>query len=195
MPVSAGGRRHRAVLFAALALLTAVHGGCGGGGAADENESVSGRTTGTVIEDQAIEMKAARRIAKDDALNEGTHINVTSYNTIVLVTGEAPTEAMRKSVVEIVRGVEKVSKVYDEIAIAGPSAITARTSDTILTGKVKAQLFGSKQVEATRIKVVTERGVVYLMGIVPRAEGDAAAEIARRVGGVQKVVKLFEYAD
>jgi osmotically-inducible protein OsmY len=182
-------------MVAALMLLIVGHGCGSSGGGANDDASVSGRTTGTVIEDQAIEMKALRRIAKDEALNEGTHINITSYNTIVLVTGEAPTESLRRQAIGIVRSVEKVSKVYDEIAIAGPSAITARTSDTILTGKVKAQLFGSKQVQATRIKVVTERGVVYLMGIVPRAEADAAAEIARRVGGVQKVVKLFEYTD
>jgi osmotically-inducible protein OsmY len=120
---------------------------------------------------------------------------VTSYNTVVLVTGEAPTEELRKQVIEIVRGVEKVRKVYDEVSIAAPSALTSRTSDTLLTGKVKAQLFGSKKLDATRVKVVTEKGVVYLMGLIPRAHGDAAAEVARRVSGVQRVVKLFEYTD
>ena len=163
------------------------------GGRAGDAGGSSGRTTDTVIEDQAIEMKALRRISKDQSVYERTHVNVTSYNTVVLVTGEAPTEGLRSKIIEIVRGVEKVSKVYDEIAIAGPSALTARTSDTLLTGKVKTQLFGSKEVDATRIKVTTERGVVYLMGLVPRKQGDAAAEIARRVGGVQRVVKLFEY--
>jgi len=194
MPARSRRSTFKAVLAVAIVVPMLSLIGCGGGGA-QEDSAVSGRTTGTVIEDQAIEMKALRRIAKDEAINESTHINVTSYNTIVLVTGEAPTEALRRKVIEIVRAVEKVTKVYDEIAIAGPSAITSRTSDTILTGKVKAQLFGSKQVEATRIKVVTERGIVYLMGLIPRAQADAAAEIARRVGGVQKVVKLFEYAD
>jgi osmotically-inducible protein OsmY len=194
MPARSGRSTFKAVLAVAIVVPMLLLIGCGGG-SAQEDSAVSGRTTGTVIEDQAIEMKALRRIAKDEAINESTHINVTSYNTIVLVTGEAPTEALRRKVIEIVRAVEKVTKVYDEIAIAGPSAITSRTSDTILTGKVKAQLFGSKQVEATRIKVVTERGIVYLMGLIPRAQADAAAEIARRVGGVQKVVKLFEYAD
>lgn len=194
MPARSRRSTFKALLAVAIVAPVLSMGGCGGGGA-EEDSAVSGRTTGTVIEDQAIEMKALRRIAKDEAINESTHINVTSYNTIVLVTGEAPTEALRHKVIEIVRAVEKVTKVYDEIAIAGPSAITSRTSDTILTGKVKAQLFGSKQVEATRIKVVTERGIVYLMGLIPRAQADAAAEIARRVGGVQKVVKLFEYAD
>lgn len=194
MPARTGQRRLRLTIFMALGLSTLSIAGCGGSGQEDE-PAVSGRTTGTVIEDQAIEMKALRRIAKDETLSESTHVNVTSYNTIVLVTGEAPTEELRRKVIDIVRGVEKVSKVYDEIAIAGPSALTARTSDTLLTGKVKAQLFGSKQVEATRIKVVTERGIVYLLGLVPKTQADAAAEIARRVGGVQKVVKLFEYTD
>lgn len=184
----------RGVLGAAALWLALSVAGCGGG-ATRETEPEVGRTTGTVIEDQAIEMKALRRIYDDTAVYERTHINVTSYNTVVLVTGEAPTEELRKRVIAIVRGVEKVSKVYDEITIAAPSALTSRTSDTLLTGKVKAQLFGSKKLDATRVKVVTDKGVVYLMGLVPRAQGDAAAEVARRVSGVQRVVKLFEYTD
>lgn len=168
--------------------------GCGSTGTREPDPQV-GRTTATVIEDQAIEMKALRRLYDDTTVYERTHINVTSYNTMVLVTGEAPTEELRRRVIEIVRGVEKVSKVYDEITMAAPSALTSRTSDTLLTGKVKAQLFGSKKLDATRVKVVTEKGVVYLMGVVPRAQGNAAAEVARRVSGVQRVVKLFEYTD
>ncbi|MCC6715553.1 MAG: BON domain-containing protein [Gammaproteobacteria bacterium] len=184
----------RGVLRVAALLFVLAAAGCSSGGTR-EAEPQAGRTTGTVIEDQSIEMKALRRLYDDAAVYERTHINVTSYNTVVLVTGEAPTEELRKRAIGIVRGVEKVGKVYDEITIAAPSALTSRTSDTLLTGKVKAQLFGSKKLDATRVKVVTEKGVVYLMGLVPRAQGDAAAEVARRVSGVQRVVKLFEYVE
>lgn len=184
----------RGVLRVAALLFVFAAAGCSSGGT-KETEPQSGRTTGTVIEDQAIEMKALQHLYDDPTVYERTHVNVTSYNTVVLVTGEAPTEELRKRAIEIVRGVEKVSKVYDELTIAAPSALTSRTSDTLLTGKVKAQLFGSKELDATRVKVVTEKGVVYLMGLVPRAQGNAAAEVARRVSGVQRVVKLFEYAD
>jgi osmotically-inducible protein OsmY len=184
----------RGTLRASALLFAFSFAGCSGSGT-KETEPEAGRTTGTVVEDQAIEMKALRRIYKESTVYERTHINVTSYNTVVLVTGEAPTEELRKQVIEIVRGVEKVRKVYDEVSIAAPSALTSRTSDTLLTGKVKAQLFGSKKLDATRVKVVTEKGVVYLMGLIPRAHGDAAAEVARRVSGVQRVVKLFEYTD
>ncbi|MFO1436277.1 MAG: BON domain-containing protein [Gammaproteobacteria bacterium] len=169
--------------------------GCSSSSELPDDQTAPGRTTGTVIEDQAIEMKAMRYLAKDANIKERTHSNVTSYNTVALVTGEAPTEELHAAVIATVRNVEKVSKVYDEVAIAGPSSLTSRTSDTLLTGKVKTQLFSSKKVQATHIKVVTERGVVYLMGLVPKSQGDEAAEIARRVGGVQKVVKLFEYSD
>jgi osmotically-inducible protein OsmY len=169
--------------------------GCSSGSEIPDDQTAPGRTTGTVIEDQAIEMKATHQLAKNNDISDRTHINVTSYNTVALVTGEAPTEELHAAAIAIVRNVEKVSKVYDEIAIAGPSALTSRTSDTLLTGKVKTQLFGSKKVQATHIKVVTERGVVYLMGLVPKSQGEEAAEIARRVYGVQKVVKLFEYSD
>lgn len=185
------------ILLLAGTIAVAAGNGCsttsGDNGAA--GAAPSGRTTGTVVEDQAIEMKAIRRLKKDEALYAQVHINVTSYNTIVLVTGEAPTQQLRDWVIQSVRNVEKVRKIYDEITIAAPSALTSRTSDTLLTAKVKAQLFGSKDLDATRVKVVTEKGVVYLMGLITRQQGQSAAEIARRVSGVQRVMKLFEYVD
>jgi osmotically-inducible protein OsmY len=182
-----------------LSILGGLATGCsslGGNGDGDSAKSAGGgRTTGAFIEDQAIEMKAARQLKKDAAVAEQTHINVTSYNTIVLVTGETPTQPLHDRVIQIVRNVEKVSKVYDEITIAAPSALTARTSDSLLTAKVKAKLFGSKELDATRVKVVTEKGVVYLMGLITRKQADVAADIARHVSGVQRVVKLFEYTN
>ncbi|MGD9600717.1 MAG: BON domain-containing protein [Gammaproteobacteria bacterium] len=150
------------------------------------------RTTGTVIEDQAIESKAYDFLGADGALAEQAHINVTSYNQRVLLTGEAPTEELRKRAVEYVSRIAKVRHVHDEIRIAGPSTATLRANDTLLTTKVKAKLVSIRDISALDVKVVTEGGVVYLMGLLDQATGDAVAEAVATVGGISKVVKLFE---
>lgn len=182
------------VILAALQL-----GGCAAvavtGVAAGAAVAADKRTTGTIIEDQAIELKASELIYADDELHDNTHINVTSYNTIVLVTGEAPTDQMRQRVIEIVRNIEKVSSVHNEITIAAPSSFMSRSSDSVITSKVKAQLATSRTASAMATKVVTEKGVVYLMGLVTRQQGERATEIARTTGGVQRVVRLFQYTD
>jgi osmotically-inducible protein OsmY len=182
-----------------LLLLVPLLGGCvaaavtaTGAGAA---VAVDKRTTGTMIEDESIELKAGNAISRNEELADNTHINVTSYNTRVLVTGEAPTEGMRQQAIELVRSVPKVSHVYDEITIAAPSSFMSRSSDSVLTSKVKTRLLASDKVEGLNVKVVTAKGVVYLMGLVNRGQGEAATDIARRTGGVQKVVKLFQYTD
>jgi len=153
------------------------------------------RTTGTVIEDQAIELKATQAFFSDKQINDEAHINVTSYNTVVLVTGEAPTEELRDRIISIVRDIPKVTHVYNEVTIAAPSSFVSRSSDSLITSKVKTRLLTLKDFDGTRVKVVTEKGVVYLMGLVTREEGDRATEAARKAGGVQKVVKLFQYLD
>lgn len=157
--------------------------------------AVDQRTTGTIIEDESIELKAGNAISKNKELADKAHINVTSYDNRVLVTGEAPTEQLRRQAIELVRAVPKVSQVYDEITIAAPSSLMSRSSDTVITSKVKTRMLASDKVAGLNVKVVTEDGVVYLMGLVKREQGDAATEIARTTGGVQKVVKLFEYTD
>lgn len=151
------------------------------------------RTAGTVIEDKAIELKADDALYHDKDVNDKTHIDVTSYNEVVLVTGEAPTEALRDQVIQLIRAIPKVRHVYNEIVIAAPSSFISRSSDTLITAKVKTALFEIKDFDPTRVKVVTERGVVYLMGLLTRQEAELATNAARRVGGVQKVVKMFEY--
>lgn len=153
------------------------------------------RTTGTVIEDQAIELKAAQGFRDDEELSKNAHINVTSYNTVVLVTGETPTAEMKQRAIEIVRNLPKVSHVYDELTIAAPSSYVSRSSDSLITSKVKTRLLTLKDFDGTRVKVVTEKGVVYLMGLLRREEADRGTEAARQVGGVQKVVKLFQYIE
>lgn len=170
-----------------------------GGAAATGGAALhSRRTVGTFVDDQGIELKSRMALSDDKELSRQTHINVISYNGIVLMVGQAPTDELRQRAQDRVTGVEKVRHVHNEIVIAAPSSLTARSNDTLLTGKVKTSLFGIKGIEdfdATRTKVVTEDGIVYLMGMLYRNEADAVAERARQVGGVEKVVKLFEYLD
>jgi osmotically-inducible protein OsmY len=153
------------------------------------------RTTGTFIEDQAIELKAIKSFFSDKEINDSSHINVTSYNTVVLITGETPDENIRDRIVNIVRDIPKVTHVYDELTIAAPSSWTSRSSDSLITSKVKTKLLTLENLDGTRVKVVTEKGVVYLMGLITRAESDDATRETQQTGGVQKVVKLFQYLD
>lgn len=166
-----------------------------GGAATGAAVAYDRRTTGTFIEDQAIELKAGQALRADAEINEQAHLNVTSYNTVVLVTGEAPTEEMRERITAIVSDIPKVTHVYNEVTVAGPSSLTSRSSDTLITSKVKTKLFTISNFDATRVKVVTEKGVVYLMGLLTREEADRTTDAARTVGGVQKIVKLYQYLD
>ena len=156
------------------------------------------RTTGTFLEDQNIELKASSALSKDKGISDTSHINITSYNQVVLLTGETPSESLRTRAEELVRNIPKVRRVQNEITIASPSSMSSRASDTWLTSKVKTSLFkvkGIKGFDPTRVKVVTENGSVFLMGLLKRNEADAVIEVVRKVGGVQRVVKVFEYID
>ncbi len=166
-----------------------------GGGAAAAGVAFDRRTTGTVIEDEAIELKARQALMANTELNEQTHINFTSYNTYVLVSGEAPTETYKQQVIDIVRSLPKVTHVYDEIRIAAPSAMLSRSSDSVITTKLKTKLLATENVKGIHIKIVTESGVVYLMGLVSPEEANLATDVARQTGGVQKVVKLFLFPE
>jgi osmotically-inducible protein OsmY len=149
------------------------------------------RTLGAQTEDKAIAVKGEVKVAK--IVGDGGHINVTSYNRKVLVTGEVRDEAMKQAVERELRGIDNVISVINELEIAGPASYTSRSSDALITTKVKASLVDKKTVSAVSFKVVTERGNVYLMGIVTPREGNIASEVAQGVSGVQRVVKIFEY--
>lgn len=149
------------------------------------------RTLGAQTEDKTIMIKGETRIPK--VVGESGHINVTSFNRKILLTGEVPNEAAKAAAEREAAAIEGVQSVVNELAIAGASNFTSRSSDTLITGKVKASFVDEKNLSANAIKVVTERGVVYLMGRVTQNEGNLAAEIARGVSGVAKVVKVFEY--
>jgi len=166
-----------------------------GAGATGAAVAADRRTAGSVIDDQGIEIKARREFAGSDELWEQSNVSVTSYNGIVLITGETPNQQLKSKITEIVKDIPKVRKVYNEMAIAAPSALSSRSSDTWLTSKVKSRMTADKDVRAFYIKVKTERGVVYLMGKVTREEADAAVAVTRGTSGVQRVVKVFEYID
>jgi len=151
------------------------------------------RTSGTFIEDQGIELKASNRL--DEKFKNTIHINITSYNRTVLMTGEVLTDATKQEAEKIVRGVPNVSNVLNELAIGGNSSYTSRSNDSYLTSKVKVRFVDLGKFQANHVKVVTENNVVYLLGMVTRKEAENAVEITRTTSGVQKVVKLFEYID
>lgn len=150
------------------------------------------RTSGIFIEDQGIELKAQNRL--NEKLKDA-HINVTSYNLALLMTGEAPTPTIRAEAESIVQAVPNVRQVFNEVAIAPPSSFSARSNDGFLTTKVKGRMVDANKFNIIHVKVVTEANVVYLMGIVTRKEAEDATEIARTTTGVSKVVRLFEYLD
>jgi osmotically-inducible protein OsmY len=149
------------------------------------------RSTGTQLEDRGIELRAGNRI--DDRHGERVHVNVTSFNRHVLLTGEAPEEATRADIETIVRGVPNVAGVSNDLQIAGRSSTTSRSNDTLITAKVKTRLVDANKFNPFHVKVVTEAAVVYLLGIVTEQEAADAVEIARTTAGVRKVVKMFEY--
>ena len=153
------------------------------------------RTTGSYIDDGLIETKAKYELLTNPDLKGTTHFNVTSMNGVALLTGEAPQPEQRTLAVDIVQDIAQVRQVVNEVKIAGKSNLGSRSNDSWITSKVKVRLFDADNLDATRIKVVTESSIVYLMGLVTRIEGDAAAQAARTVTGVERVVKVFEYID
>ena len=153
------------------------------------------RTAGTVLEDQSIELKAANAIQADSALSKSVHVSVTSFNNIVLVTGQAPTRELRDRVLQHIHDIEKIRRIHNEISIDEPTTFKIRSNDTWITTKTKSTLLGAKGLGATHVKVITEGGVVYLMGLVTHKDGDTAAKTVQQVTGVQRVVKVFEYLD
>jgi osmotically-inducible protein OsmY len=183
------------IVFAALVLTSAMSGcipvmvaGAVGGSALVATDR---RSAGAQLDDTTIEFKVAELIRSQ--FGEKVHVNVTSYNGIVLLTGEVPDQATLASIYNFAKGTEKVRSVQNDVAVGPNSSLESRTNDTFITSKVKTRLLESSSVPGTLVKVVTEQSVVYLMGIVSKAEGDAAAQIASTTTDVRRVVKVFEY--
>jgi osmotically-inducible protein OsmY len=157
--------------------------------------SEDGRTFGSMVDDSSIVIKIDSLIKEDERLADRSHINITSINGIVLLTGETPDTEFRDSILTMARSVNGVKRTVNEILITAPSSLSARSNDSWLTSKVKTKLIYDKRVDSTRIKVVTENKSVFLLGLVNHAEADYATETVRTVSGVQRVVILFEYID
>ena len=195
---SRSSSRRRLLRAAALAVSTvaasAVLPGCvllvGGAAVGGGLMITDRRTSGAQVEDEAIELKSASRIR--EAVGDRAHASVTSFNRVALVTGEVPTEADRDAVINAVKGVENVHTVDDELLVGQNASLSTISSDTVITSRVKGAFVEAKDLQANAIKVVTERGNVYLMGIVTEREADRATEIARGVPSVMKVVRVFE---
>lgn len=194
VPAAASTSVRALVLSLAAASLAVALQGCaplliGGAMLGGTMMVIDRRTSGAQVEDQGIEIKALGRVRE---LGTGGHVNVTSYNRLVLITGEVSREADRQAIEQAIRRIENVSAVVNELAVMEPSSASARANDGILSGKVKASFVDTKDLQAPAAKVVTERGIVYLMGRVTEREANRFADVARSVGGVQKVIKVFE---
>lgn len=171
-------------------------GGCvpvliGAGAGAAYSSLEDRRAAGAQLDDEGIELRTANRIS--DRWGDTAHVNVTSYNRTVLLTGEVPDADARAAAERIARAVPNVRGVNNELEVAGASSLTARTNDSFITSKVKARFLDARRFNPIHVKVVTEAAVVYLLGTVTEREADDAVDLARTVAGVRKVVKIFEY--
>ncbi|OIQ45182.1 MAG: BON domain-containing protein [Gammaproteobacteria bacterium MedPE] len=151
------------------------------------------RTTATQLEDESIELKANSAIDKDKGLDEHSNISIVSYNRTILLIGQVPNTMLRDRAAKIAGDVENVTRVHNQLRIGNKTALTTRTNDTWLTSKVKVALTADETLKGSQIKVITEHGEVFLMGLVTQQEGNLAAELARNVSGVKQVIKAFEY--
>jgi len=186
-------------IFLTVFLISTILSGCAGAIIVGAGTGVGiihdRRTAGTVVEDQAIEFKAAARLRRHRELKSHSHINITSYNRIVLITGEAETNEIRDRIATIVSGTPSVRRIHNEVTIGLAASTGSRLRDSWITTKAKTSLFKIKRAgfDPTRIKILTENNTVYLMGLVTKDEGNAAVNRIKHLKGVKRVVKIFEY--
>ena len=171
--------------------LTACFPVVAGGAAATGAIAADRRTSGIYVEDENIELKAVKFMETN--LGEQAHVNVTSYNRNLLLTGEVPDEAAKTKAEDFVKSITNVRNITNELVVGPKTSISSRSNDTYLTSKIKTKFVTENQFPANYVKIVTENSVVYLLGIVNKTEADAAAAIASNTDGVAKVVKVFEY--
>lgn len=171
--------------FTFLPLLTLLLIGCA--------NDPSKRTPGVFIDDAVLEPLIKSEIRKSDQGFKGSHLVVVSYNGVVLLVGQVASANLRDKAGQVARDINRVRKVHNELTVGGPISLVARSNDSWLTSKVKTRLLASNEAYGTKVKVVTEDGVVYLMGLVTREQADDAVKVTARVYGIQKIVKVFEY--
>lgn len=183
----------------AILLFSAILSGCTGavvGGAATGAAAVHDRrTVGTVIDDHGLAWSVRQAVYADKDLNTDSHINVTVYNNTILLSGEVPTEDLKLRANAVASQAAEGRQVFNELVISAPTSLLSRSNDTYLTAKVKTALLDVKiqGFDLTRVKVTTEAGTVFLMGLLTQAEAEATTDIVRQVSGVKKVIRLFEY--
>lgn len=165
------------------------------GGFKDEpfEDTKGQRSTGNSFDDEIIETKSLVNLDKANPELAQAHVTVTSYNGVVLLAGQVPSEELRQKAADVVSWIGGIKRVHNELNVSGNTSSLVRSNDAWISTKIKTKLLADSKIEGTRIKVVTENGVVYLMGLLTRAEGDMAADVARKTAGVQKVVRIFEY--
>ncbi|MHB0972994.1 MAG: BON domain-containing protein [Thiobacillus sp.] len=187
---------NKLIQMALIGAVVSQLGGCAaavvGGAAVGTSVALDRRTAGVYVSDQEIELRALARL-RETFPQKTDNISATSYNRQVLLTGQVPDEATRSRATEVVKAIPDVRTVFNELTISGITSLTSDANDVAITSQVKARMLRDENVPATKIKVVTEAGVVYLMGLVSRSEAEAATNIARTTSGVTKVVTLFEY--
>lgn len=187
---------NKLIYVALLGAVLSQLGGCAaavvGGAAVGTSVALDRRTAGVYVSDQEIELRALARL-RDAFPQQSDNISATSYNRQVLLTGQVPDEATRTRATEVVKAIPDVRTVFNELNISGVTSLTSDANDVSITSQVKARMLNDARVPGTKIKVVTEAGVVYLMGLVSQSEAEAATDIARTTSGVTKVVTLFEY--
>ncbi|MEE4191207.1 MAG: BON domain-containing protein [Halieaceae bacterium] len=184
--------------FPSLALVFALAlSGCGSFFAAigPVEEDPGKRTKGARVEDESIETKSIRRIRALGEQYADANVSVTSFNGFVLITGQVPEASMKASASDQIREIRGVRRIYNELVVSGNTSTLTRSSDTWLTTKVKSSLLAAEEIQGNRVTVVTEDGVVYLMGLVSHAEAERIVNVARSTGGVEKVVQIFEWID
>jgi osmotically-inducible protein OsmY len=184
----------RTALLAALAAAAALN-ACaplliGGAVVGGSMVAIDRRTSGAQVDDETIEFKGMKRVS--DTIGDRGSVSLTSYNRLVLITGAVPSEADKAAVGQAVERIESVRSVVNELGIGEPNSFGGRSNDSILTSKIKGSILDAKDLQSNAFKVVTERGIVYLMGRVTQREADRATEISRGVSGVRKVVRVFE---
>jgi osmotically-inducible protein OsmY len=179
-----------AVLLASLASLSACAPLIVGGAVMTGVVATDRRTAGTLVEDESIEIKVASAVRRE--MGERIHLNVTSFNRQVLLSGEVRTAADKERAEKLAQSQENVNSVVNDLAVMPVSSLTQRSKDTVTTGRVKAAFVDAKDLQVNAFKVVTERGIVYLMGRVTAREAKRATDITRSIGGVTKVVRVFD---
>ena len=180
---------------AAAVVLSGTLAGCvplvvGGAVAGGSLLAIDRRTSGAQLEDEGIELRATSRVR--GTFGDRVHVNLTSYNRQVLLTGEVPSAQDKQQLEQLVLGVENVRSVVNELAVMSPSSLSQRSNDTFVTGRIKAMLLDARDLQSNAFKVITERGTVYLMGRVTQREADRATSVVRATPSVLKVIRVFE---